>query len=470
MTNEGRGSRSREPLRLTFLGAAGTVTGSKYLVQVGEKKLLVDCGLFQGKKQLRLRNWEELPFHPRELSAVVLTHAHIDHTGYLPRLVQQGYSGPIYCTPATAELTSLLLPDSAHLQEEEALFANRHKTSKHNPAKPLYTTEEAEATLRLLKSIPRDKATQVIDGVTITPSCAGHILGACALSLDAGGRRITFSGDIGRYDTPILPDPAPLAIGDLLLCESTYGDRDHTADANADALGAVVRRVVERNGPLIVPAFALGRTQTLLYFLAELERAGKIPVIPVFVDSPMATDATSIYRRYNADFDAEARAIVDEGVMPFSTKRTYFCRTVEQSKALNSMHGPRIIISASGMANGGRVLHHLKRWLPEPEATVLFVGYQAEETRGRQLLNGETAVKIFGTYVPVRAQIEEISGLSAHGDRRELARWLKSCTGTPQAVRIIHGEPAPAAAFSALIRETFGWTAEPAKHLETVEI
>jgi len=457
-------------VRISFLGAAGTVTGSKYLIEFDDKKVLVDCGLFQGKKELRLRNWAEPNFDPSRLDAIVLTHAHIDHTGYLPLVVRQGFRGPIYCTPATRELVSLLLPDSGRLQEEEARHANKYGTSRHDPARPLYTEADAIAALKLLHEMPRGRATEVLPGFAVTPTTAGHILGATSLSIDVAGKRLTFSGDIGRYGVPILPDPQPLDIGDLLVCESTYGNRDHPDINSEDLLAAMIRKSAERQGPIIIPAFALGRTQDLLFYLGVLERAGKIPVLPVFVDSPMAIDATGIYRKYEHDFDDEAAAMIGRGEAPLRTANCSFLRSVEESKRLNFMKGARIIIAASGMANGGRVLHHLRHFLPEEHTTVLFVGYQAEETRGRILLSGAPEVKIFGSAVAVRAKIEEISGLSAHGDRRELMRWLKSCSGTPRIVRITHGEPEPAAAFSALVRRDLGWEAVPAQHLETVEI
>ncbi len=463
-------SNPRPSVRLTFLGAAGTVTGSKYLVESDGVQLLVDCGIFQGRKELRLRNWEKPPFDVQSIDAIVLTHAHIDHSGYLPLVTKLGYRGPIYCTAATKDLLGLLLPDSAHLQEEEARYSNKHGTSKHQPAKPLYTVADADRTLSQLKVIPRDSSSEVARGFRVTPTCAGHILGACSLSLDVNGKRITFSGDIGRYDTPLLPDPQPLPIGDLLLCESTYGDRDH-APGDPDAKFAeIIKRAVERGGPLIIPAFALGRTQNLLYAIAKLEREGQIPVLPVYVDSPMAVDATQIYRRYHQDYDDEAKQLMAQGETPMLTEQTIFCRSVDDSKALNELTMPRIIISAGGMVNGGRVMHHMMHWLPKEETTVLFVGYQAEETRGRQLQSGAKEIKLFGSYVPVRAQVAEISGLSAHGDRNELARWLRSCTGSPSNVKIVHGEPGPAAAFSEKLRREFQWKVEPAKHLEQVEL
>ncbi len=457
-------------LRVSFYGASGTVTGSKFLVETDKHKLLVDCGLFQGRKKLRKLNWHEPIFDPKSLSAIVLTHAHIDHTGYLPRVVKRGFTGPIYCTPATARLLQLLLPDSAHLQEEEARFAAKHSTSQHRPPQPLYTKEDAQKALSLLKVFERDQRVELLPGLMVEARCAGHILGSCSLGIEAHGKRILFSGDVGRFDAPLLPDPAPTDLGDLLVCESTYGDRFH-ADADVKAqLAAVVHRAVERRGPLLIPSFAVGRTQNLLYFLGELEREGKIPHLPVYVDSPMAVDATGIYREFRHDFDEDASKIIAEGEAPLLTSSTTFCRKVEDSKKLNHIRGTGIIISASGMVTGGRILHHMRNWLSKDQATVLFVGFQANGTRGRLIQSGVKEIKIFGQYIPVRAEVESISGLSAHGDRGELLRWLASCSGTPSQVRIVHGEPEPARAFAEGVQEKFGWKAQPAEYKETVEI
>ncbi|MBP9837073.1 MAG: MBL fold metallo-hydrolase [Proteobacteria bacterium] len=459
-----------EKVKVTFHGAAETVTGSRYLIQYQDEQILVDCGLFQGKKELRLRNWEPPTFNPSKINAIVLTHAHIDHSGYLPLVVKMGYKGPIYCSAATAEIVSILLLDSAHLQEEEAFYANKHKTSKHKPALPLYTIEDAKDTLRQLKVIKANAPEKISKTAVLTVKNAGHVLGAKSLGIEIGGKKLTFSGDVGRYNAPILPDPEANEIGNLLICESTYGNRDHPDVDVRDELADVINQAIRRKGPIIIPAFALGRTQDLLYFLAGLEREGKIPALPVFIDSPMAIDATDIYRKYQDEYDAEAKGLLAQGEFPLKTEKTTFCQTVQQSKDLNFLKGPRIIIAASGMVNGGRVMHHLMQWLPEEQTTVLFVGYQAEETRGRTILRGEREVKIFGQRVPIRARVQEISGLSAHGDRRELLRWLKSSTGTPDMVRITHGEPDSSAAFSELINKEFSWKAQPAKYLETVEI
>ncbi|MCC6221171.1 MAG: MBL fold metallo-hydrolase [Deltaproteobacteria bacterium] len=457
-------------MKLTFLGAAGTVTGSKFLVEAGSRKILFDCGLFQGTKELRLRNWAEPPFDPLSLSAIVLTHAHIDHSGYLPLVVRRGYSGPIYCTAATFELLKLLLPDSAHLQEEEAFYANKSGTSKHHPAKPLYTEKDVEETLKLFKIIERDKQTEILPNVSVEPRCAGHILGSVSLTVDIFKKRITFSGDIGRYDTPLLPPPSPVDFGDLLLCESTYGNRIHGEGNVADELAQIVKAAVVRRGPLIIPAFAVGRTQTLLYYLAELERDGKIPIIPVYVDSPMAVDATKIYYNFRNDFDEESAKLMELGKIPLLTAKTSFCRAVQDSMALNHLKGPRIIISASGMATGGRILHHLKNWIHSEDTTVLFVGYQARGSRGSIIQSGAKYIRIFGEDIPIRAQVDTISGLSAHADRDELLKWLAESKGTPKQVRIIHGEPEASRAFANALKKKFNWDAAPATHMQTVEV
>lgn len=457
-------------MRIQFLGAAGTVTGSKYLVETDSATFLLDCGLFQGQKSLRERNWKGPEFNVSALDGIVLTHAHIDHSGYLPVLVQHGFNAPIYCTSATARLLQLLLPDSAHLQEEEARYAAKHNTSRHSPPKPLYTIEDAQRVLKLVTVFERDTPQQLFPGVYIDARVAGHILGAVSIGVESGGRRVLFSGDIGRYGSPILPDPQPNTIGDALICESTYGDRIHADADTKSELAAVISRAVDRRGPLLIPAFAVGRTQTLLYEIAELEREGRIPELPVFVDSPMAVDATELYREFHFDFDDEAKTIMRAGARPLATAHTIFCKTVEDSKRLNGREGPCVIISASGMVNGGRIMHHMKNWLPKEETTVLFVGFQAVGTRGRLIESGAKDVKIFGQYVPIRANIESISGLSAHGDREELLRWLRSCGGSPSIVRIVHGEPEASRAFSRSLREEFSWDAIPALHKETIEV
>ena len=455
-------------VRIKFLGATRTVTGSKYLIQNGGKKILVDGGLFQGEKELRLRNWAEPPFNPAELDAILVTHAHIDHTGYLPLLVRRGFAGPIYCTAGSMDLIPILLSDSAHLQEEEAGYANAHGTSRHHPAKPLYDRRDADGVKPLLRSVSRDTPVKIFDGVHVSYSAAGHILGACTINLDIAGKRISFSGDIGRYAAPLIPDPKGIELGTVLLIESTYADKQHPPVDTATELEQVIRLIIEKDGPLIVPAFAVGRTQTLLYYLAELERAKRIPELPVFVDSPMASDVTALYRRHEEDQDAESRKLIESDISPFLTRRTKFCRTVEQSKAINDVKGPRIIIAASGMVNGGRVLHHLARLVSSPQTTVLFVGYQAQGTRGQQIQSGAESIKIFGQHRAVKAGIRTISGLSAHGDRDELLRWIRSSSGSPSQVFTVHGEDAACSGFARTIESDLGWKARPAEYLEEI--
>ena len=457
-------------VRVSFWGAAGVVTGSKTLIDSGDRSILVDCGIFQGKKENRLKNWADAPFAIEKLSAVVLTHAHIDHSGYLPVIVRNGFSGPIFCTPATQQLLHLLLFDAANLQEEEARFVNKHKVSKHKPAKPLFDRKDVEKTLKQIRTIERGKVNQILPGVEVRAKCAGHILGSTALHISLSNKTITFSGDIGRYDMPILPDPQGIDLGDLLVCESTYGNRDHSESNVYEQLEKAVKSAVERKGPLLIPAFSVGRSQAVLYYLAELEREGRIPVLPTIVDSPMAINATEIYREFRHDYDDEAKELLEDGEKPLATQMTAFCKRRSDSKRLNTLSGARIILSASGMLNGGRILHHLKHQLPKEETTLLFVGYQAEGTRGHIIQSGAPSVKIFGEYVPVRAHVESVSGLSAHGDRNELLKWLKSSSGSPSIVRVNHGEKEPAAAFSSLLEKEFSWRAEPARYGEKLEL
>lgn len=459
-----------DTIRLSFHGAAETVTGSKYLVEWNNKKILIDCGIFQGPKDLRDRNWQQPTFNPREVDCIVLTHAHIDHTGYLPIVIKHGFKGPIYCSAATKELLNLLLPDAAHLQEQEAFFANKHGTSKHKPAKPLFDLSDVVNTLSKLKTFSSTSPYEILPGVFVKGSCAGHILGSLSLNLQIGNKAITFSGDVGRYDSPILPDPAPLEIGNLLVVESTYGDRLHAHNDTRVELARVINEADQKQGAIVIPSFAIGRAQTLLYEIAELERQNKIPIVPVFLDSPMAVDATEIYKKYAHDFDTEAQEMMKAGELPLKTERTFMCHSVEESKGLNVRTGTRIIISASGMATGGRILHHLKNLLPDENNTVLFVGYQGVGTRGQIIQSGAKEVKIFSQHIPINAAVRTISGLSAHGDKNELSRWLKSCSGNPELVRVTHGEPAASKAFTKILNEEFKWNASPAKHLEQIEI
>lgn len=449
---------------LQHLGAAGTVTGSKHLVRSGHTQVLLDCGLFQGLKDLRRRNRSPLPLDPERLSAVVLSHAHIDHSGALPLLVKQGFRGPIHCTPGTADLLPLLLLDAAHLQEEEAEFANRHGYSKHKPALPLYSVEEAAAVLPLVVPQRRGQTFAVADGVHAMLRHAGHILGAATVQLDVDGpprRTIVFSGDLGRWGRPILHDPELVPEADVVLVEATYGDRVHAPGAE-DELARVVNRTVERGGVLIVPAFAVGRTQELIWTLRELEEAGRIPVLPVIVDSPMASNVTEIYLRHPDEHDVQMRAVTGTG-QGLATRDFRLVRTATESRAAMREPGPRIVIAGSGMATGGRVLHHLRRHLPDENATVLLSGFQAAGTRGRSLLDGARSVRLFGEDVTVQAEVVALDGLSAHADRDELMRWLRGFRRAPRLTSVVHGEPEAAESLRARIADQLGWPAEVAR-------
>src|SRR5919202_6781203 len=418
---------------LSFWGGVGTVTGSKYLVESGRSRVLVDCGLFQGLRELRERNWEEPPFDASRLDAVVITHAHVDHTGYLPRLVGRGFKGPVYCTKGTADLLKLLLPDSARLQEEEAEYRNRHNLSRHEPALPLYTEEDARAALKLIQVRPNTgEPVEVAAGVRASFRVAGHILGSSLVLLelegagaDAKGRRVLFSGDLGHYHQPIIRDPAEPPPCDYLLVESTYGDRLHDAEDPKDALARVINKAAGRGGPLLIPAFAVGRTQELLYYIRELEDERRIPVLPVRVDSPMAAAATQIYKRNRDEQDEDYASLLAQHRHPLRTHSMLTASTREESKRLNEERGTRVIISASGMMTGGRVLHHARRILPDERATVLFVGFQAAGTTGRRVLEGEREVRIMKENVPVRCHVERIGGLSVHAAWKEVLRWLQ---------------------------------------------
>lgn len=450
---------------VTPLGAAGTVTGSKHLLDTGTSRILLDCGLFQGLKPLRLRNWARPPVDVQRLDAVVLSHAHLDHTGYLPALVKHGYRGPIYCTAATADLLRILLPDSAYLQQEEAEHRNRHGSTKHKPALPLYTIDDAEAALGQVQIRPYHEAFAPAKDVSVTYRHAGHILGSATLTIDVASApkaTLAFTGDLGRWDRPILRNPELIERADLLLLESTYGDRTHAAEPEA-ALAKVVRETAERGGVLIIPAFAVGRTQEILWYLSRLEESGDIPKIPVFLDSPMAIDVTDLYRRHGEEQDTETRKLFAKGDHPLRPTVLTIARTPDQSKAINGRHGPMIIISASGMATGGRVLHHLQQRLPEKHTTVLLVGFQAVGTRGRTLQEGAKHLRIFGHDIPVRARVETLDGLSAHADRDEILRWLAGFARPPRLTALVHGEESAATSLAELITRRLGWKAQPAE-------
>lgn len=461
---------------LTFLGGTGTVTGSKFLIERGGQRVLVDCGLFQGLKDLRLRNWQPLPVAAREIRAVVLTHAHLDHTGYLPVLARNGYEGPAYATSATSDLCGILLPDSGHLMEEDARYANFKGYSKHSPALPLYTEDEARETLRLLRPVPFDTSTEIADGISVRFHPAGHILGAALaeLRVRGNGRResvLLFSGDLGRPNQPIVPDPAPLPPCDHLILESTYGDRDHSEEDPKTRLEAIIRDSVRRGGTLLIPSFAVGRTQTLLWLLRELREEGRIPTdVPIHVDSPMAIQATQIVLGHPEAQDGEMRALEANSEDPLGLRGVRFAPTVEDSKALNNTPYPAIIISASGMAEGGRILHHLEFKLPDHRTTVLFVGFQAAGTRGRALQEGARSIKIHGKSVPVRARVETLDGLSAHADRGEILDWLGSAKSSPSAIHLVHGEPQATEALAGRIRERNRFDVRVPDYLDTIRL
>lgn len=459
--------------KLTFLGAAGCVTGSKYLVDANGKRLLVDCGLFQGTRELRERNWDKLPEDASTIDWLVLTHAHLDHTGWIPRLLQQGFKGPIYANSATHELCTLLLTDSGHLQEEDAATAERKGFSRHKPALPLYTEDEARASLTRFVDIPRTGAFTISPEFSVRPTDAGHILGSSSLELTIteNGRKtvVLFSGDVGRYDQPILKDPDPPPPCDVLLCETTYGDRDHPSDSPYDEMADVVNRVVKRGGVLVVPAFAVGRTQLLMYVLRKLEDAGRIPRLPVYVDSPMAINVTGLYLGHHEDHDPDFTKEESSGD-PLNVHTVHMTRTAEDSKKINSVKDPCIIISASGMATGGRVLHHLVQRLPDPKNAVLLCGFQAEGTGGRALQDGVKMLRIMGQSVPVLAEVVDMKQFSAHAGQSELVRWISGFATPPRQTYLVHGEPVAAEAFQKVLSARPGWRATVAQYRQTVDL
>ena len=433
-------------------------------------RVLFDCGLFQGLKELRLRNWEEFPAPPDSIHAIVLTHAHLDHVGYLPRLVAHGYRGRIFCTAGTAELCRLVLPDSARIQEEDARQANRHGYSKHKPALPLYSETDAFRALTQLQPLGYQRPMEVVAGVTIEFLPAGHLLGSSYIVTRlSGGRTVLFGGDLGRYSRPVLPDPADAVKADILLLESTYGDRDHAPDDDGEALAAIVRDTARRGGKLIVPAFAIGRVEELLYWLRRLEHQHRIPVLPVYVDSPMAVEALRFYVNRVAELDPDMRP-EEKAVSMFSTARFQAVASPQQSKELTASRRTAVVISSSGMATGGRVLHHMAAALPNPSNTVLFVGYQSPGTRGRLLVDGAREVRIHGQSIPVTARIARIDSMSAHADRSEIMRWVGTMPEEPKRVFLVHGEPGPMDALKGTIRDRFGWDVYTPQHRESLEI
>lgn len=455
---------------LTFLGGAGTVTGSRFLLDTGRARVLIDCGLFQGLKELRLRNWEPFPIDPSSIDAVVVTHAHIDHIGFVPRLVRQGFSGSIHCSRSTADLAAIVLPDSGHLQEEEAAFANRIGSSRHRPALPLYTEADARAALAQLDPLPFGEATAVVDGVTITLQPAGHILGSATVTvdLDDHGRRLVFSGDLGRPDHPLLEPPAAPDDPDIIVVESTYGGRRHDEAGAIEAFGDVITRTAQRGGTVVIPAFAVDRTEVVLYRLKALMDSGVVPQLPVYVDSPMALRALEVYRRAIRSRSPEIHADLSGALDPFDTGQLHEVMHVEDSKALATAPHPSIIVSASGMATGGRVIHHLARLLPDSRNAVILVGFQAAGTRGRRLRDGQSELKMFGRYVRVRAEVADIGAFSVHADHDELMGWLRSSTKPPESVFVVHGEAEGAAALCDAIRAELDWSAVSPHHGERV--
>lgn len=452
-------------MELTFLGATGTVTGSKYLLKSGDRQILIDCGLFQGLKQLRLRNWAKLPVNPAKIDAVVLTHAHIDHSGYLPVLVKNGFSGKVYCSEGTADLCKIMLPDSAHLQEEEAEYANRRGFSKHHPALPLYTKEDAENALSLLTPIHFEQEVDLGDGLTLRLSPNGHILGSAFVRIHNKKTSVLFSGDIGRANDILMRPPVRIKQADYLLIESTYGNRLHQNDDPKVKLAAIINKTVKRKGVVVIPVFAVGRAQELLYYIHLLKTSGEIAAdTPVYLNSPMAVDATEIFNLYHD----EHRLSADQCSALFST--AHVVNSIEQSKALNEAKGPMIILSASGMASGGRVVHHLKAFATNANNTILFVGFQAAGTRGAAMLDGAESIKIHGEYIPVRAHVELISNLSAHADYAEILDWLAGFESAPKKTFIVHGEPVAADAMRRHIEEKLHWQVVVPEYLQTVEL
>ncbi len=463
---------------LSFWGGVGTVTGSKYLIESGSSRVLIDCGLFQGLKELRERNWQEPPFDPKSLSAVLITHAHIDHTGYLPRLVRQGFKGPIYCSRGTSELLNILLPDAGRLQEEDADYRNRNHLTRHTPALPLYTEDDAREALKLLQPEPNTgEMIEVAPGIRAGFNVAGHILGSSLVLVevegagdDKGGRRVLFSGDLGHYDQPIIRDPVAPPACDYMLVESTYGDRLHDPEDPKVALARIITETAQRGGVVLIPAFAIGRTQELIYIIRELEDEKRVPVLPVRVDSPMAAAATQVYSRRTEEQDEDYASVLARHEHPLQTHSMVTASSREESKRLNDERGARIIISASGMMTGGRVMHHAQRFLPDPDSTIIFVGYQAAGTVGRRILDGAREVSIFKHMIPVRCQVERIGGFSAHADWAEVLRWLEKMPAAPRRAFTTHGEPIAAQAMAAHIHERYNWRVDVPQYGDKVDL
>lgn len=449
-------------MKLQFLGATETVTGSKYLITTEKEKILIDCGLFQGVKELRLRNWRNLPIDPKSLDAVILTHAHIDHSGYIPLLIKQGFTGKIFCSKATYDLCTILLPDSGHLQEEEAANANRYGSSKHNPALPLYTREDAEMSLASFQVVSMHHPYQFKSGLTFSFRSAGHILGACSVYVEYLGTRTLFSGDLGRLHDPIMKAPEPPPIMDYLILESTYGDRLHSKELPEVLLQTLIEKITKNQSILLLPSFAVGRAQAMLYYIYKLFAEKKVAKVPVYMDSPMAIDATKLFCRYKDQHR------LSESEATHVCAAAHYIQQLDESISLQQKSGPMIVISASGMATGGRVLSHLQHVLTNPKNIVLFTGYQARETRGEKLLRGEKTVRIYGEDVPVLAEIHQLSNISAHADYSEILTWLKQCKEAPKKVFITHGESLAAASLAKKIEKELMWSCKVPTYLEEV--
>lgn len=451
-------------MSLQFLGANATVTGSRTLVEAGDARLLVDCGLFQGYKPLRLRNWAPFPLDPPSIDAVVLTHAHLDHSGYLPRLVRLGFDGPVWCTPATAALCRILLPDSARLLEEEAGYANRKGSSRHRPAEPLYDERDATRALKQLVEVDVHQDFAPAAGVRARFHRQGHILGASAVTLEHARQRVVFSGDVGRPNDPVMRAPEPPDEADWIIVEATYGNRQHrSADVEAE-LADALRPVLERGGVAVIPAFAVGRAQALLHAIANLQAAGRIPDAPVYLNSPMASDVTALYRRFPEEHRLDTDALAE------LSRNTRIINSVEESKALNRRKGPMVIVSASGMATGGRVLHHLIAFAPDPRNAILLSGYQAGGTRGAALAAGAKTLRIYGQDVPMGAQVVQLEAASGHADADELLAWLRTAPRAPRGVYIVHAEPDAADALRVRIERELGWPTHVPEYLERDEL
>jgi metallo-beta-lactamase family protein len=457
-------------VKVKFLGATGTVTGSRFLLDIGNFRLLFDCGMFQGLKELRLRNWEPFPVAADSIDAVVISHAHIDHTGYLPRLVKEGFKGPIYCTRPTADLMELMLLDSAKLQEEEASFANEKGYSKHTVAEPLYTTQDTESVFPLLKRYNYNEKIKLNDNIEIIYHDAGHLLGSAITELFIKGdhqtKKIVFSGDLGRNNDVMLRPPTLIDEADILFIESTYGNKNNPVLDPAADLERIIKETFDRNGVVLIPAFAVGRTQVLLYYLHQLMETDRIPDVPVYIDSPMAISATYLYYRYPEYHKVKFNQ--SEFAQKLETNMLMFVKTSRHSKSLNNIKNNAIIISSSGMMTGGRILHHLFHRLPNPQDTIIVAGYQAEGTRGRKLVDHEPTIRIFGEEVPVKCKVENMTSLSGHADKAELFQWMANFKSSPKMVFTVHGEKNHLEAYAKGIKERFGWNVLQPAHLESV--